>query len=42
MEKINGQTAKTALSLTQQAMYNQLERLSTGSVSELYYTYRKT
>ena len=34
MDKINGQTAKTALSLTSQAMYNQFKRPSAGSVSE--------
>ena len=33
---------KMALSLTPQAMYNQFKRPSTGSVSELYYIYRKT
>ena len=33
---------KTALSLTPQAMYNQFKRPSAGSVSELYYIYRKT
>ena len=31
-----------ALSLTPQAMYNQFKKQSAGSVSELYYIYRKT
>ena len=35
-------TAKTALFLTPQAMYNQFKRPSAGSVRELYYIYRKT
>ena len=33
---------KAALSLTLQAMYNKFKRQSVGSVSELYYIYRKT
>ena len=33
---------KTALYLTPQAMYNQFKSPSIGSVSELYYIYRKT
>ena len=41
-QKIMAKIAKTALSLTPQAMYNQFKRPSAGSVSELYYIYRKT
>ena len=40
-QQLYGQLRKTALSLTPQAMYNQLKRPSTGSVRELYYIYRK-
>ena len=42
LAKNYGQLRKTALYFTPQAMYNQLKRPSTGSVSELYYIYRKT
>ena len=42
LAKNYGQLRKTALPLTPQAMYNQFKRLSAGSVSELYYVYRKT
>ena len=41
-QKLWPKLRKTALSLTPQAMYNQFKRPSAGSVSELYYTYRKT
>ena len=33
---------KMVLYLTPQAMYNQFKRPSAGTVSELYYIYRKT
>ena len=41
-QKLMAKRQKTALSFTPQAMYNQFKRQSTGSVSELYYIYRKT
>ena len=41
-KKLMAKRQKTALCLTPQAMYNQFKRPSTGSVSELYYIYRKT
>ena len=40
--KLYGQLRKRAFYLTPQAMYNQFKRPSARSVSELYYTYRKT
>ena len=41
-QKLDQQLRKTVLSLTQQAMYNQLKRPSARSISELYYIYGKT
>ena len=41
-QKLWPKLRKTALSLTPQAMYNQFKRPSAGSVSELYYIYRKS
>ena len=41
-KKLMAKRQKTALLLTPQAMYNQFKRPSAGSVSELYYIYRKT
>ena len=41
-QKICPKLRKTALYLIPQAMYNQFKRQSAGSVSELYYIYRKT
>ena len=41
MDKINGQTAKHGVVLDT-TTYNKFKRPSAGSVSELYYIYRKT
>ena len=41
-KKLMAKRQKRALCLTPQAMYNQFKRPSAGSVSELYYIYRKT
>ena len=41
-KKLMAKRQKTTLCLTPQAMYNQFKRPSAGSVSELYYIYRKT
>ena len=41
-KKLMAKLLKMALYLTPQAMYNQFKRQSAGSVSELYYIYRKT
>ena len=41
-QKIWPKLRKTALYLKPQAMYNHFKRPSAGSVSELYYIYRKT
>ena len=41
-KKLMAKLQKMVLYLTPQAMYNQFKRPSAGTVSELYYIYRKT